>query len=102
MTQAAAFDRYRSAAIETMSPARLIVALYERLLLDLDRASAAIAEGKLEPCHTALVHAQDIVSELADSLDTSVCAAGAQPGRLYHYLGEQLVAANLAKDAGIV
>ena len=101
MTQAA-FDRYRSDAIETMSPARMIVALYERLLLDLHRAAAAIGADKHVDCHAALVHAQDIVAELADSLDTSQWAAGEALLALYRYLGERLVAANVAKDPAIV
>jgi flagellar protein FliS len=95
-------DRYRTNAVETMSPGRLVVALYDRLVLDLHRASAAIAQHDHRASHEALVHAQAIVAELHDSLDTSRWAPAQGLADLYRYLDARLVRANLAKDAGIV
>lgn len=101
-TSAVLRDRYRSDAVETMSPGRLIVALYDRLLLDLARAVNAIEGGDPTAAHGALLHAQDIVSELHDSLDVGKWAAGAQLAALYEFVLRELVAANIAKDAARV
>src|SRR5690348_9567881 len=51
-------NRYVSDSVETMSPGRLIVALYDRALLDLDRARVAIEANDVSAAHDALVHAQ--------------------------------------------
>ena len=53
-------DRYKTDSVETMSPGRLIVALYERLLLDLQRGVEAIVREDVAATHASLVHAQDI------------------------------------------
>jgi flagellar protein FliS len=94
----AVFERYRSASVTTMSPARMIVALYDRLLLDLDRALAAIDAQNLVACHAALVHAQDILGELHDSLDVSAWSPAVQLADVYRFLIRELIAANLSKD----
>ena len=101
-TSAALRDRYRTDAVETMSPARLVVALYDRLVLDLERALAAIAQADFGAIHASLVHAQEIVTELHDALDVAVWPAGAQLVELYRYVHGELVAANVGKDAARV
>ncbi len=101
-TPASLRDRYRSDAVETMSPGRLIVALYDRLLLDFERAVHAMTTNDVPGTHNALVHAQDIVNELLDSLDFDAWPAAAQLGALYEYVLRELVAANVDKDASRV
>jgi flagellar protein FliS len=95
-------SRYVTDSVETMSPARLLVALYDRLVLDLDRADLAIGAHDLPGAHHALVHAQEIVSELLSSLDLDVWPGGAGLADVYRYVIEQLVAANVRKDATLV
>jgi flagellar secretion chaperone FliS len=91
-------NRYVSDSVETMSPGRLIVALYDRALLDLDRARTAIAGNDIGAAHDALVHAQDIVFELLHNLDTTRWPAGQQLASVYQFVLEELVAANVRKD----
>lgn len=98
----ALYGRYRSDAVETMSPGRLVVALYDRLLLDLERAVGAIADDDVTASHSALVHAQEIVSELHDSLDVEIWSAGTHLAAIYQFLLAELVAANVEKDAARV
>jgi len=98
----AVYGRYKSDAVETMSPARLVVALYDRLLLDLERGVAAIANDDTAAKHAALVHAQEIVSELHDSLDVETWPAGAHLAAIYAFLQRELVTANVEKDAARV
>jgi flagellar protein FliS len=97
-SNAALRDKYRSDSVQTMSPGRLIVALYDRLLLDLDRAIAAIGLDNLVASHAALIHAQEIIGELHDSLDVGVWSPGRQLADIYVYVASELVAANVTKD----
>ncbi len=91
---------YTDAKLTTASPQKLLVLLYDRLVLDLDRAEEALSEGR--SAHTDLVHAQDIVMELLTSLDTEMWTGGRALASIYTYLHTQLVTANVRRDASIV
>jgi flagellar protein FliS len=93
---------YVSTSIDTMSPGRMIVALYERLALDLERAQRAIEESAPATAHECLLHAQSIVSELHDSLDVKHWPAARSLKDIYVFLLFELVAANVDKDAARV
>ncbi len=104
MTQAMA-NSYLSDTVFTASPQRLVVMLYDRVLLDFDRAIAALATpGNRDgaAAHDALVHAQDIVSELRATLDVDMWAPGHALAAIYDYVLRLLVEANLRKDARLV
>jgi flagellar protein FliS len=91
--------RYVQDSITTASPGRLLVMLYDRLALDLARAGDAIEAGDRSSAHTLLLHAQDIVSELASSLDHSAGWAGSKGlAALYAWLGSELVRVNIYSD----
>ena len=75
-TLASAKNKYVSDSVQTMSPGRMIVALYDRVILDLDRAEAAIGATDIYGAHTALMHAQEIVDELYTTLDVKQWPAG--------------------------
>ena len=100
MTTAAQLrSRYAREAVTTASPARLVTMLYDRLVRDLDDAELAISLADHPAAHRLLRHAQDIVQELSSSLDVSRWEGGEGLQRLYTWLLERLVAANVAKDA---
>jgi len=65
----AAAATYRDHAITTASPAKLVVLVFERLVLDLDRAIAAFDTNQSP--HKHLVHAQELLTALLDALDTN-------------------------------
>src|SRR4051812_44102695 len=94
----AARSKYRSDAVHTMSPGQLIVALYERILLDMERALAAMADHDIYGAHTSLVHAQEIVHELLTSLDLKQWPGGATLAAVYRHVQDALVEANVNKD----
>ncbi len=102
MAQRPGANPYLSDAVLTASPQRLVVMLYDRLLLDFDRAYAALLRGDHDHSHQALVHAQDIVHELQATLDVSVWAAGEALVQIYQYVTRLLVEANLRKHAPLV
>jgi flagellar protein FliS len=90
-------QRYLAEAVETASPATRLVMLYDRLVLDLDRAENACRTGDVAVAHQNLVHAQQIVGVLADTLDMTW--SGAQNLRdLYEYLYQEMISANLEKS----
>ena len=90
---------YVASNVDTMSPGRMIVALYDRLLLDLERAEAAIVATDSMTSHECLVHAQAIVAELHDSLDRDKWSGARGLADLYLFIYTELVTANLDKDA---
>ncbi len=96
MTPALASTRYLSDSVATASSSRLVVMLYDRLLLDLDRGEqelrANIAGG------THLLHAQEILIELRTSLDLSSWPGANGLADLYAFLIGELIAAYLGKD----
>lgn len=87
--------QYVADSVSTASPARLLTMLYDRLVLDLDRADAAIAAADREASSKALLHAQDIVTELHSSLKVDAWSGAAGLAALYDYLLRELVAANV-------
>lgn len=95
---AARIGRFASDAVETASPAQLLVRLYDRLLLDIDRGSAEQVAGRHGAASTHLVHAQAIVSELMSSLDVDAWSGAPRLLSLYAFLFTELVDANVGHD----
>lgn len=91
---------YRDNAVATASPARLLVMLVERLVLDIERGLAAQREEAWQDAHRHLLHAQDVVAELESSLDVDKMPAGRELASLYEYLRNRLVLANVRRHAG--
>lgn len=96
-----AHSAYRDASIATASPARLLVMLVDRLVLDIQRGAEALRIRELETAHAQLTHAQDIVMELQSSLKADAFTGGRELAALYGYLHQQLVTANIRKDLGL-
>ena len=92
-------SRYLGDSLSTASPAALLVMLYDRLLLDLQRAEQAQLAGDRETAHTNLLHAQAIVAELQASLDADAWEGGAGLMALYTWMLQELAAANVSGDA---
>jgi flagellar secretion chaperone FliS len=99
MTAALLRGRYVSDSISTASPAQLLIMLYDRLVLDLQRAEVAQRGGDREEAHAQLAHAQDIVLELRTSLDPGAWTGGGPLSALYAFLLAELVQANVTQDA---
>ena len=92
---------YLDASIATASPARLLVMLFDRLVLDVRRGLEAQRHCDVEETHKHLTHAQDILLELASSLRPDEFKGGYELASLYSFLHRQLVMANIRKDASI-
>ena len=92
---------YMDASVATASPARLLVMLFDRLVLDVQRGLEAQRAGDFEETHLQLTHAQDIVMELQTSLRADEFKGGYDLAALYSFLHRQLVLANIRKDAAM-
>ena len=92
---------YLQSSVETASPSKLLVMLYERLVLDCRRAVAAQQAGDHPVAHNNLLHAQDIVVELQSSLRPGVWEGSEALNSIYSHLMVQLVTANVQRDAAI-
>ena len=92
---------YLDASVATASPARLLVMLFDRLVLDVQRGLDAQRRGDFEDTHRHLTHAQDIVMELQSSLKADEFRGGYDLAALYGFLHRQLVMANIRKDAAL-
>jgi flagellar secretion chaperone FliS len=92
-------DRYLQDSINTASPGKLLLMLYDRLVLDLMQAEDALRTGDREQAHEKLSHAQEIVMELRISLDVEAWSGAPGLAGLYGYLLTELIGANIARDA---
>ena len=95
-------SQYNRDAILSASPIRLLTMLYDRLLLDLERAEAAHGKQEWEVASENLLHAQAILTELASSLKTDVWDGGETLMALYTYVSSALIAANVQRDVSRV
>jgi flagellar protein FliS len=98
MSAAALRARYMGDTVATASPQQLLVMLYDRLALDLERAETALVAGDRQEAGTQLQHAQDIVFELRSSLQVDVWDGGPRLAALYGWLITEMLQANVKGD----
>ncbi len=102
MSAAALRARYLGDAVATASPQQLLVMLYDRLALDLERGQAALMAGDRTVANEQLQHAQEIVIELRSSLQVDVWEGGPRLAALYSWLISELITANVKADVNRV
>jgi len=90
--------RYNREAVLNATPVRLLTMLYDRLLLDLNRAEAAQIEEEWQVAGENLLHAQAIVSELTTSLNVDAWNGGEGLFALYTYVSTALTRSNTHRD----
>jgi flagellar protein FliS len=98
MSAASLRSRYLGDAVATSSPQQMLVMLYDRLALDLERAQKAVAAGDRGNASEQLQHAQEIVLELLSSLHVDAWEGGPRLAALYNWLISELVQANVKLD----
>ncbi|OAN40229.1 flagellar export chaperone FliS [Microbacterium sp. H83] len=90
-------QQYLEQQVASASPERLLTLLYDRLLVDIDRAATAQDAGDWPAAGTHLTHAQWIISELNASLTDAWDGADELRG-VYVYLTGRLITANVSRD----
>jgi flagellar protein FliS len=91
-------QRYLADAIETAVPAVRLTMLYDALELDLSRADAAFETDDLKAINDNLVHAQEIILTLRDTIKPELWDGATRMIALYDFFLGELLGANLTKD----
>lgn len=103
--------RYLANQVETASPARRLLLLFDALLCDLKGASDAFgveagppggAVPRIEEINRLLLHAQEIVLVLRGSLADSEWQAAEPLRAVYRFVYDRLVQCNLRKDPSLL
>lgn len=98
---AQAYNNYKKATVESTSPGKLLVMLYDGAIRNVDTAKKAIENKDMNTAHQQLVNAQDIILELISTLNMDF-EISQSLFSLYEYLHYQLVQANLKKDVQLL
>jgi len=95
--------QYRRQDLETATPERVLILLYEGAIRFLGVAEKAMGENDIGKSHTHLIKAQHIIREFMNTLDFEI---GGETARnlynLYEYLHYRLVQANLQKEVAAI
>src|SRR4051794_26972716 len=103
MTSAMAFGlaqaRYAGDAATTVSPARLLTMLYDRVVTDLAAAHEAMLREDTATSGTRIANACEILLELHATLDVAAWPDGEGLARLYLWLVSELMQARVQRSA---
>lgn len=96
-----AYAQYNNSKILTATPAELTLMLYEGTIKFCNVAKVAIEQKNIPKAHDNIIRTQKIIDYLRQTLDTKYPVAQ-DFEKIYVYLSERLVAANVKKDAEIL
>jgi flagellar secretion chaperone FliS len=103
MPQGSLYGAYERTKVETADQRQLILLLYDGAIRFMQKAMARIDANDIEAAHNYLVRSRDIVAELLSTLKPEKAGElGTNLQRLYVYVFNRLVEANLVKDKAIV
>lgn len=96
-----AAQMYQKNAVQTASPAKLTLMLYDGAVKFTNIAIEAIEAGDIEKAHNNIVKAQNIIVEFRSTLDMK-CPVAKDFDVVYDYIYRRLVEANMKKDKDIL
>lgn len=96
-----AAQMYQKNAVQTASPAKLTLMLYDGAVKFTNIAIEAIEAGDIEKAHNNIVKAQNIIVEFRSTLDMKYPVAK-DFDVVYDYIYRCLVEANMKKDKDIL
>ena len=96
------YQAYATNAVSTQSQGQLIIMLYDGAIKFIDKAQEGIEAQKIQEAHTNIIKTQKIINELMVTLKTDTGEIAQQLLTLYQYMYQQLVQANIKKDADIL
>lgn len=98
MAETDAYSQYRETQIMTASQGKLVVLLYEGAIRFIDAALVGLDTKKYDLVNNNLLRAQDILTELALSINFEVGDIASKMYNLYMYFNRRLVEANIRKE----
>ena len=103
MSQNGYVKEYGKVSISTASNEMLLLMLYDGAIRFIHSAGAGIREGDMAGKRASVSSAIAVITELLDSLNTEIGGETAENlQKLYLYMNEQLIKANLKNDASLL
>ncbi|MEK6576147.1 MAG: flagellar export chaperone FliS, partial [Nitrospirota bacterium] len=103
MSQNGYVKEYGKVSISTASNEMLLLMLYDGAIRFIQQARAGIREGDMAGKRVSVSSAIAVITELLDSLNTEIGGETAENlQKLYLYMNEQLIKANLKNDASLL
>lgn len=100
MPNANAYANYKQASVETASPERLLLMLFDGGIKFLNLGKIAVEQKDYSAAHNNLIKVQDILFELMASLDMEKGGEMASNlYQLYDFYRNEVVKANISKEA---
>ena len=96
-----AYAQYNNNKVLTASPAELTLMLYEGAIKFCNIAETAVVQNDIQKAHTNIKKVQHIIDYLRQTLDMKYPVAQ-DFERIYVYLSERLLTANMKKDKAIL
>jgi len=97
-----AYQVYKQTQVNTASQGELILMLFDGAIRFSNQARQLILEGDLEGANAKLIRAQDIMTEFMISLDMNQGEIAQNLYRLYDFIHNCLVQANVKKDVTLI
>ena len=101
MALPSAYAQYNNSKVLTASPAELTLMLYDGAIKFCNMAIDAVERGDIQRAHTNIVKVENIIDYLRKTLDMKYPVAQ-DFERIYVYLDQRLLQANLKKDKEIL
>lgn len=95
-----AYQAYRQTQVSTASQGELLIMLFDGAIRFARQAREHLVQNELEQANFKLIRSQDIVNELSFALDLGMGEVAQNLERLYDYIYQLLVQANIKKDPG--
>ncbi len=96
-----AYNQYKKSTVETVSPEKLLIMLYNGAIKNINNAKKAITEKDINRAHSEIMRAEEIVVELMSTLNMDI-GISAKLFALYEYFYYQLTQANAKKDIALL
>lgn len=101
MTAQAKYRQYREQSVRVLTAGEQLVLLFEEAALTIKKAISEIEQGNICDANNSILKAQSIYLHLIDCLDMSF-PISRDLLRIYDYLHDRLVSANIKKDPDIL
>ena len=101
MALPSAYAQYNNSKVLTASPGELTLMLYEGAIKFCNIAMVAVEQKDIEKAHIHITKVERIIDYLRQTLDMNYPVAQ-DFERIYSYLSQRLVEANIKKDAEIL
>lgn len=95
------YEQYKKTSVETLSPGKLLLMLYNGCIKNIESAKKAIAAKDAEKAHDQIVKAQNIIIELMTTLNMDY-EISMRLMTVYDYIYNQMVEANIKKDSELL